>query len=174
MNQGVPWNVTGVRPDARDVAREAARRSGMSVGDWLNSVIDIAAGARTRHRGQDMHQDLPAQAGDDQIARVYDRLDQMAHRLESLAQVAGARAQAEPADATGGRFASAISQFDDRLDRLMSEGRAAANELERRLAAFDGARSHVARVAQRPAPAPHYPPQAPYQQHQQAQPAYPQ
>ena len=33
------WHVKGVHPNARDSAREAARRAGMSVGEWLNSVI---------------------------------------------------------------------------------------------------------------------------------------
>ena len=39
MRFGVPWSVKGIRPEARETAREAARRSGMSLGDWLNSVI---------------------------------------------------------------------------------------------------------------------------------------
>ena len=42
----VPWHVKGVRPNAREVARDAARRSGLSVGEWLNSlIIDAAANA---------------------------------------------------------------------------------------------------------------------------------
>ena len=39
MKFGVPWSVKGIRPEARETAREAARRSGMSLGEWLNSVI---------------------------------------------------------------------------------------------------------------------------------------
>ncbi len=39
MKFDVPWSVKGVRPEALQTAEEAARRSGMSVGDWLNSVI---------------------------------------------------------------------------------------------------------------------------------------
>src|SRR5262249_32057386 len=38
MTSGVPWEVT-VGPQARESAREAARRSGMSVGEWLDSLI---------------------------------------------------------------------------------------------------------------------------------------
>jgi len=42
----VPWHVKGVGPDAREVARDAARRSGVSVGEWLNAlIIDAAANA---------------------------------------------------------------------------------------------------------------------------------
>ena len=39
MRSGGPWNLRGLRPEARAAAREAARRSGMSVGEWLNTVI---------------------------------------------------------------------------------------------------------------------------------------
>jgi localization factor PodJL len=39
MKSGGPWNLRGLRPETRDAARNAARRSGMSVGEWLNSVI---------------------------------------------------------------------------------------------------------------------------------------
>src|SRR5271169_4313744 len=39
----VPWHVKGVHPDVRGAAREAARRSGLSVGAWLNTLIIEAA-----------------------------------------------------------------------------------------------------------------------------------
>ena len=39
MKFGVPWSVKGIRPQARETAKEAARRSGMSLGEWLNSVV---------------------------------------------------------------------------------------------------------------------------------------
>ncbi|MCP8940004.1 hypothetical protein NK718_15870 [Alsobacter sp. SYSU M60028] len=39
MKQGVPWSVKGVGPDARDAAKEAARRAGMTLGEWLNTMI---------------------------------------------------------------------------------------------------------------------------------------
>ena len=39
MKSGGPWNLRGLRPEAREAARDAARRSGVSVGEWLNNVI---------------------------------------------------------------------------------------------------------------------------------------
>jgi len=39
MKSGGPWNLRGLHPEARAAARDAARRSGMSVGEWLNTVI---------------------------------------------------------------------------------------------------------------------------------------
>jgi localization factor PodJL len=44
----VPWHVKGVRPELRAAARDAARRSGLSVGAWLNSLISDAAAGRYR------------------------------------------------------------------------------------------------------------------------------
>jgi localization factor PodJL len=40
MKSSGPWNLRGLHPEAREAARTAARRSGMSVGEWLNNVIE--------------------------------------------------------------------------------------------------------------------------------------
>jgi len=39
MTAGVPWSVKGIDPKAREVAKDFARRSGMTLGEWLNRVI---------------------------------------------------------------------------------------------------------------------------------------
>lgn len=46
MKQNLPWNVTGIPPEARDAARSAAGREGLSVGDWLTRRI-LGETART-------------------------------------------------------------------------------------------------------------------------------
>src|SRR5271170_3646440 len=58
MKSGGPWkwNLRGLRPEAREAARDAARQSGMSVGEWLNDVIrpeDEDYGERTRYADDD-------------------------------------------------------------------------------------------------------------------------
>jgi localization factor PodJL len=40
MKSGGPWNLRGLRPDTLAAARDAARRSGLSVGEWLNELIE--------------------------------------------------------------------------------------------------------------------------------------
>ncbi len=42
MKSSAPWSVKGVERDARETAKEAARREGMTVGEWLNHVISAA------------------------------------------------------------------------------------------------------------------------------------
>jgi localization factor PodJL len=39
MSAGAPWSVKGIDPKAREIAKDLARRSGMTLGDWLNSMI---------------------------------------------------------------------------------------------------------------------------------------
>lgn len=39
MSAGAPWSVKGIDPKAREVAKDLARRSGMTLGEWLNRVI---------------------------------------------------------------------------------------------------------------------------------------
>ena len=39
MKPGLPWSVKGIEPDVREAAKLAARRSGMTLGEWLNSTI---------------------------------------------------------------------------------------------------------------------------------------
>ena len=41
MKSGGPWNLRGLLPEVREAARAAARRCGQSVGEWLNSVIEV-------------------------------------------------------------------------------------------------------------------------------------
>jgi localization factor PodJL len=36
---GAPWSVKGIDPKAREVAKDLARRSGMTLGEWLNRMI---------------------------------------------------------------------------------------------------------------------------------------
>lgn len=39
MKPTIPWSVKGVEPEAREAAKAAARRAGMTLGQWLNHVI---------------------------------------------------------------------------------------------------------------------------------------
>lgn len=39
MPSGAPWSVKGIDPRARAIAKTAARREGMTLGEWLNRVI---------------------------------------------------------------------------------------------------------------------------------------
>ncbi len=108
MKFGVPWGAkNGIRPDARETAMEAARRSGMSLDDWLNSVImhqaaqagvqpqAPAAARQTGRQGQKRQKGQPdaPQPDSRQLAAVNNRLDDLSRRIEQFTR-AGAAAPA--------------------------------------------------------------------------------
>ena len=35
-----PWSVKGIDPKAREIAKDLARREGLTLGDWLNRMIE--------------------------------------------------------------------------------------------------------------------------------------
>ena len=47
MRAELPWNVAGIPPEAREAARAAARREGLSVGEWLTRriIAELGEGA---------------------------------------------------------------------------------------------------------------------------------
>ncbi|MEX0645575.1 MAG: hypothetical protein WD076_09705, partial [Parvularculaceae bacterium] len=47
MKSNAPWSVKGIERDARETAKEAARREGMTVGEWLSQVIYTAGDPAT-------------------------------------------------------------------------------------------------------------------------------
>jgi localization factor PodJL len=78
MKFGVPWSVKGLKPEARETAREAARRSGMSLGEWLNSVILHQAAENGVQ---------PSSYDDDEsneLASVHHRLDELTRRIDQV------------------------------------------------------------------------------------------
>ncbi|WP_284178166.1 hypothetical protein [Rhabdaerophilum sp. SD176] len=80
MANALPWSVRGIDPDIREQAVEAAHRSGMSVGQWLNQVL---AG----NLDEDGEEDDTYFARNRQAPRRRPRrADQLGERLERLAQ----------------------------------------------------------------------------------------
>lgn len=84
MKLGVPWSVKGIRPEARETARAAARRSGMSLGEWLNSVILHSAA----------EEDFTDDDDSEDVAAVHAKLDDLTRRIDRLAKTARQESQA--------------------------------------------------------------------------------
>jgi len=90
MRSGVSLNVAGVRPETVAAAREAARRSGVSLGQWLSSaIIETAAddGVPPPPRQVSRSHPGPDQESSPREHRspgVNEQLDELADRLEAL------------------------------------------------------------------------------------------
>jgi localization factor PodJL len=176
MTSGVPWQVEGVRPQARETAQEAARRSGMSVGEWLDSVIsdcaqsegleparhpaddrddaaDINERAPPRHVYAD-YDDHHRRAPAEDIAEVRGRLDEVGRQLDQLSHLNATQAYLRPnlrADETPRELADVISKLDRRLDQLITSGRLAGVEVEGRVPAADREVANPSRERSAPA-----------------------
>jgi localization factor PodJL len=99
MKFGVPWGPKEIRPETRETAEQTARRAGMSLEDWLNTMII--------HQAELAGVQSPAPADDhlrdDDIAAVNHRLDDLTQRFEQLTRTGPAayapkRSREEPDD----------------------------------------------------------------------------
>jgi len=87
MRPGSSVNVIkGVQPDAMDTARQAARRSGQSLGQWINAaIVGAAAESGVRPGGaRPSSHDEDARSDDSGFVAINDRLDHLAQRLDRM------------------------------------------------------------------------------------------
>ena len=96
MSAAAPWSVKGIDPKAREVAKDLARRSGMTLGEWLNSMImeDEDEGYATlprrgaqpesyERRSRSRRLDDAYGAPEDGLNRISASIDVIAARLEA-------------------------------------------------------------------------------------------
>ncbi|HEY5412785.1 MAG TPA: Localization factor PodJS [Caulobacteraceae bacterium] len=91
-----PWSVKGIDPKAREIAKDLARRSGLTLGDWLNRMIEDSP--------------EPGEAASPPIAA--EELDQLRHALNRL------ESKVESAER---RSTLAISGIDQTVLGLLSQ-----------------------------------------------------
>jgi localization factor PodJL len=110
MSKNVPWSINAVESHTWDTAREAARRSGLSVGEWLEAAIRGSAGEREYSRA-------PSSRGDgrlqNQLDDISERLDRMMDRDHPRGGSRGNRSEAV--------IVSSIDALTDRIDSLIGE-----------------------------------------------------
>jgi localization factor PodJL len=153
MTAASPWSVKGIDPKAREVAKDLARRSGMTLGEWLNRMIieGDGQGADTRPVSDDapnrayleiVKEDAPprieiAEHPADEVGRVALALDRLTQRIE----------------AAEGRNAAAITGIDhsvrDALARLGQSEREQIAVAARFEGAVDELKTEQARATER-------------------------
>lgn len=139
MTSGAPWSVKGIDPKAREVAKDLARRSGMTLGEWLNRMIldeeapeeitsqayfgERSGGSAVAALSRPGKPDDVAQA----VARVEDAVLQARTDNDRLAE----RLARMEAQATGPRSAEALRALESALNRVashLSEGEGRTRE----------------------------------------------
>lgn len=155
MAGSVPWSVNAVDPEAWADARDAARRSGQSVGEWLEAAIRNAANDRQPVRATSSHDPSLIERRLDDIAERIDHYSRQARepspvraprhdtallssieglneRIDSLSREVRNGERNGPAEVR-----AALQRLDDRIEHLLVRGRVTeagvAPELERKL-----------------------------------------
>jgi localization factor PodJL len=155
MKSGLSWEMKGLRPRARETARTAARRAGMSVGEWLDTVILNSADEDHLRAGvasddaylEDGPYELeepkrPGRSADANLHRNFselnERIDGLARQVTQLARLTGERAKlSEPRDDDALRqLAGLVGKLDRRLDQVITESRSAKHAVEERVDAI--------------------------------------
>ena len=158
MRLGRPWNVEGVGPRVQETARVAARRSGMTVGEWLNAVIIEQAAEDGVRDVQSEDSDTAPQHSDAKLAAINDRLVDLIRQLARLERghAPAAAPESGVSEKAPRHLAEAIARLDQRLDQMTAEGRFAVGEIERRVTSVDQALTNLgrARLQTTHAPAP--------------------
>ena len=140
-----PWSVKGIEPKAREIAKDLARRSGMTLGEWLNTIImedgdDEDGGftplSRRPHAGESIDRRGRSRrvddaygsgASDDQLHRLGASIDAIAARLEAAERrstiaiqgvdqaVSGLVRRLESQDQTGKAYGRRIDDIAEEL-----------------------------------------------------------
>jgi localization factor PodJL len=98
VSAAAPWSVKGIEPKAREIAKDLARRSGMTLGEWLNTMImedgddddGVVPLSRRPHaadsyerRGRSRRMDDAYGGNDESFQRLAASIDAIAARLEA-------------------------------------------------------------------------------------------
>jgi localization factor PodJL len=125
MNSRVSWSIDGIDPSVRERAEAAARRSGMSLNDWLNSTVGESLppsfGAASAQRPA-----APGRQAPD-VADIHQRLDSITRQIEQISRPAP---RGEPTVAR--QLNDAISRLDARLSQISNPAPARQAQVQER------------------------------------------
>ena len=130
MSAGAPWSVKGIDPKAREIAKDLARRSGLTLGDWLNRVILDDSGEEASDGptpSPSASADPPSPIASEEFDRLREALDRLGIRVESAEH----------------RSTLAISGIDQTVHGLLSRLETAERDQVAIAARFEGALEDV-------------------------------
>lgn len=144
MNPERPWSIESISPELRDAAEDAARRSGVSLDEWISSALrqsDAGAATVRTREDADSRRYRATEAGDNSVRS---RIDELSAQLNELA-----RRQAEPAIPRVVQpkidldpVSEAVRGLVDRVERSERQSARVLEEFGRRLDQISEPRDH--------------------------------
>jgi localization factor PodJL len=152
MKPGIPWSVKGIEPELREIAKTAAKRSGMTLGEWLNSAINEQAVAPAPATTEVTRPAARSRISTHPIDRAATRLEDIAEQLSRLALREGETTQhykMPPA-----QEAEALSKILNRVDSNERQTVEAFTAINERLTTMSRQVSQSVKAQPRPEDAP--------------------
>ena len=153
MRPDLPWNVAGISAEAREAARAAARREGLSVGEWLTRRIVAGLSDMSETPGRSEWSSRPEYKGDYRPEPERQRRDSeaMLDRVSrSESETAEVYRRIEEQLRGMGRRLDASERSQSESNRVMSKAAVEMNIAAREQAqAFDQLGAHVSAIAER-------------------------
>jgi localization factor PodJL len=148
MSAGAPWSVKGIDPKAREIAKDLARREGMTLGEWLNRMIleDEAEGVSPMDSGPS--------ASRGAVSPPTGRLEAPDHPADETSRVTRAiEALSRRIEAAESRSADTISSIEKSVREALFKMDNSGRDQVSIAARFDGTllslQSEQARIADR-------------------------
>ncbi len=121
MKFGFASSVKGIRPEARETAQEAARRAGLPLNEWLNTIIFQQAAE------QGIKAPSPARADDnshaDEFSDVKRRLDDLTRRIDQVTRSGAAAYAPKRLREESDQLTDVIARLEHRLDQFAGNPR---------------------------------------------------
>ena len=134
MSAAAPWSVKGIEPKAREIAKDLARRSGMTLGEWLNTMImeDDDDGVVPLSRRPHATDSYERRSRSRRVDDAYGGSDEPWDRLSSAVDAIAARLEAAERRSTVAiqGVDQAVSGLVRRLDNQDHDGKGAARRID--------------------------------------------
>lgn len=125
-----PWSVKGVEPEAREAAKIAARRAGMTVGQWLNHTIRAAAAQQLATPSRSPQDTISSDmAHYDESAGLSGPLEYYGGRTANAQAMSGMAYRAHPPAPTNESIFENLLNLTNRIDRTEMKAAAAVAPL---------------------------------------------
>jgi localization factor PodJL len=155
MRAELPWNVAGIPPEAREAARAAARREGLSVGEWLTRriIAELGEGAAsvpfsTGEQGPDFVSAANRRETEAMLARLADAEAEASHTYRRIEeQLRNVGSGLDNAERSQSEMSRAMGRAATEITLASNEQAQAFDQLGRHMAGLDERLEKLERAA---------------------------
>ena len=81
---GAPWTIRGIHPDVRQIVNQAAKKEGMTAGEWINVYVRELAVEKVKHKPSTAIAKIDEKVITESLDKIYDQLADTLDRIHAL------------------------------------------------------------------------------------------